>query len=44
MGSVGMVPASVEFLTMLREFTRDHGVILIFDQVISFRAAPGSCE
>jgi glutamate-1-semialdehyde 2,1-aminomutase len=41
MGSVGMVPASSEFLTMLREFTREHGIILIFDEVISFRVAPG---
>ena len=41
MGSVGMVPASSEFLTMLREVTREHGIILIFDEVISFRVAPG---
>ena len=41
MGSVGMVPASSEFLAMLREFTREHGIILIFDEVISFRVAPG---
>ena len=39
MGSVGMVPASQEFLTMLREFTQEHGIILIFDEVISFRTA-----
>jgi glutamate-1-semialdehyde 2,1-aminomutase len=44
MGSVGMVPASAEFLTMLREFTREHGVILIFDEVISFRVAPGGAQ
>lgn len=41
MGSVGMVPTSSEFLAMLREFTREHGIILIFDEVISFRVAPG---
>lgn len=44
MGSVGMVPASVEFLTMIREFTRDRGIILIFDEVISFRVAPGGAQ
>jgi glutamate-1-semialdehyde 2,1-aminomutase len=44
MGSVGMVPASSEFLTMLREFTREHGIILIFDEVISFRVAPGGSQ
>ena len=44
MGSVGMLPASPEFLTMLREFTRDNGIVLIFDEVISFRVAPGGSQ
>ena len=44
MGSVGMIPGSTEFLTMLREFTRDNGIILIFDEVISFRVAPGGSQ
>jgi glutamate-1-semialdehyde 2,1-aminomutase len=44
MGSVGMVPATSEFLTMLREFTRDNGIVLIFDEVISFRVAPGGSQ
>ena len=44
MGSVGMVPASPEYLTMLREFTRENGIILIFDEVISFRVAPGGSQ
>ena len=44
MGSVGMIPASAEFLTMLREFTRDNGIVLIFDEVISFRVAPGGAQ
>ena len=44
MGSVGMVPASAEFLTMLREFTQDNGIVLIFDEVISFRVAPGGAQ
>jgi len=44
LGSVGMLPGSTEFLTMLREFTRANGIILIFDEVISFRAAPGGAQ
>lgn len=44
MGSVGMVPAASEFLTMLREFTQDNGIVLIFDEVISFRVAPGGSQ
>jgi glutamate-1-semialdehyde 2,1-aminomutase len=44
MGSVGMVPGSAEFLTMLREFTQENGIVLIFDEVISFRVAPGGSQ
>ena len=44
LGSVGMVPATPEFLAMLREFTREHGIVLIFDEVISFRVAPGGAQ
>jgi glutamate-1-semialdehyde 2,1-aminomutase len=44
MGSVGMLPASTEYLTMLREFTEENGIVLIFDEVISFRAAPGGSQ
>src|SRR2546421_2356720 len=34
---VGLVPARVDFLRALREVTRKHGIVLIFDEVISFR-------
>lgn len=44
LGSVGMLPGTTEFLAMLREFTRANGIILIFDEVISFRAAPGGAQ
>ncbi len=44
MGSVGMVPATPEFLAMLRDFTTRNDVILIFDEVISFRVAPGGAQ
>ena len=44
LGSVGMLPATSEFLAMLREFTRANGIILIFDEVISYRAASGGAQ
>ena len=44
LGSVGMLPATNEFLTMLREFATENGTVLIFDEVISFRIAPGGSQ
>ena len=44
LGSVGMLPAKEEFLAMLRKFTHDNGIVLIFDEVISFRVAPGGAQ
>ena len=44
LGSVGMVPARPEFLQMLRDFTHENSIVLIFDEVISFRVAPGGCQ
>ena len=44
MGSVGMVPAQTEYLTMLRDFATANGTVLIFDEVISFRVAPGGSQ
>jgi len=44
LGSVGMLPATTEFLAMLREFTTVNGIILIFDEVISYRAASGGAQ
>ncbi|MCH7736272.1 MAG: aspartate aminotransferase family protein [Chloroflexi bacterium] len=44
LGSVGMLPATPEYLSMLREFTRDNGIILIFDEVISYRASWGGAQ
>ena len=34
---VGLIPARPDFLRALREVTAAHGVLLIFDEVISFR-------
>ena len=44
LGSAGMVPAEPEFLSMLRDVTERHGVVLIFDEVISFRVGPGGTQ
>jgi glutamate-1-semialdehyde 2,1-aminomutase len=35
---VGLIPASPEFLRALRDVTRAHGILLILDEVIAFRA------
>ena len=40
----GLIPARVEFLKMLREFTRRHGIVLIFDEVITFRNGQGGMQ
>lgn len=43
--SFGAIPTSVEFLQQLRELTRDNGVLLIFDEVITgFRVSPGGAQ
>ena len=44
LGSSGMVPADPEYLHMVREFTHQHSVVLIFDEVISFRVAQGGAQ
>ncbi len=44
-GSHGTVPTSVEWLRALRRLTREAGVPLIFDEMVSgFRAAPGGYQ
>lgn len=43
--SFGMVPTDGTFLAELRELTTAHGVVLIFDEVITgFRVAPGGAQ
>ena len=44
MGSVGMLPADVGYLQMLRDFADASGALLIFDEVISFRVLPGGAQ
>ncbi|HZT31078.1 MAG TPA: aminotransferase class III-fold pyridoxal phosphate-dependent enzyme [Bryobacteraceae bacterium] len=41
----GQVPLNGQFLRDLREATKEHGVLLIFDEVISgFRCSPGGAQ
>ena len=44
MGAAGMIPAEPEYLQMLRDVTRRLGILLIFDEVISFRVAYGGAQ
>ena len=41
---VGLIPASEPFLTMLRKWTRDHGALLVLDEVITFRGGFGGAQ
>jgi len=43
-GAGGVIPATVEFLERLRRVTRELGILLIFDEVISLRLAPGGAQ
>lgn len=40
----GLMPAEPEFLQGLRDITKKHGIVLIFDEVMSFRLAPGGVQ
>ncbi|MCB1431583.1 MAG: aminotransferase class III-fold pyridoxal phosphate-dependent enzyme [Alphaproteobacteria bacterium] len=41
LGGGGCIPASPDFLTMLREETNKRGIVLIFDEVMTSRLHPG---
>ncbi|HKW60496.1 MAG TPA: aspartate aminotransferase family protein [Candidatus Dormibacteraeota bacterium] len=43
-GAGGVIAATPEFLRRLRDVTRELGILLIFDEVISFRVAPGGAQ
>lgn len=43
-GSGGCIPATREFLAMLRERTAKHGIVLIFDEVMTSRLGPGGYQ
>ena len=42
--ALGYLPAEPEFLRGIRQVTHDLGLLLIFDEVQSFRAAPGGAQ
>jgi glutamate-1-semialdehyde 2,1-aminomutase len=43
-GAGGVIAATNDFLERLRSLTRDLGILLIFDEVISLRVAPGGAQ
>jgi len=43
-GSGGCIPCTPEFLKMLREATTRHGIVLIFDEVMTSRLSPGGLQ
>jgi len=44
MSATGLVPARPEFLLGLRRLTEELGMVLIFDEVISFRVGPAGLQ
>jgi glutamate-1-semialdehyde 2,1-aminomutase len=40
----GLIPADPEFLDAVRDVTHRHGIVLIFDEVMSFRNAYGGAQ
>lgn len=45
MGSgTGMLPATAEYLELLRDVTARHGIVLIFDEVVTFPIAYGGAQ
>ncbi|MBN1130146.1 MAG: glutamate-1-semialdehyde 2,1-aminomutase [Chitinispirillaceae bacterium] len=44
-GNMGVVPPATGFLEFLRRITREHGALLIFDEVMTgFRVGPGGAQ
>jgi len=41
---VGLIPAEPAFIQGLREWTRAHGALLVFDEVITFRTEVGGAQ
>ncbi len=44
LGSAGMIPAEQSYLEMLRDVTERLGILLVFDEVVSFRIAHGGAQ
>src|ERR1044072_3315468 len=43
-GSHGCLPGDLDFLKMVREETRSHGITMIFDEVMTSRLSPGGLQ
>ena len=41
---VGFIPATAPFIEALRHWTRQHGALLVFDEVITYRSAYGGAQ
>lgn len=44
MANAGMIEPSEDFLPFLREITAKHGILLIFDEIITLRLGPGGAQ
>jgi len=44
MGAGGCIPAEKSFLQALREATSQHGILLIFDEVMTSRLSPSGLQ
>lgn len=44
MGTGGMIPATQEYLRTARDLTEEHDALLVFDEVMSLRVAPGGAQ
>ena len=44
MTAAGVIPATAAYLAYLREVTLKLGIVLIFDEVVTFRLAPGGAQ
>lgn len=44
MTNAGVIQPEADFLQALREVTQEHGILLVFDEVIAFRVAPGGAQ
>jgi glutamate-1-semialdehyde 2,1-aminomutase len=44
LGSSGMIAARAPYLAALREITARYGIVLIFDEIITLRVAPGGAQ
>ncbi len=41
---MGLIPAGEAFVSTLRELTRSYGILMIADEIITFRVAPGGVQ